>query len=122
MPSTILIVEDDKEGRELMGELLALYGFQPVLASDGLAALELLKTTRPCVILLDLVMPRMDGWQFRQAQMSNPALKDIPVVVVSADGNVARNILEVRASAYLQKPVDPAELVRAIQVHCSGRQ
>lgn len=122
MASTILIVEDDKDGRELLGELIALHGFQPVLASDGLAALELLKTTRPCVILLDLMMPRMNGWQFREAQMSNPALKDIPVVVVSADGNVARKAHEVHASAYLRKPVDPAELVRAIQAHCSRGQ
>ena len=118
MNRTILIVEDDQDGRELLGELLSLYGFRPVLAADGLAALEVLKTERPCMILLDLMMPRMNGWQFREAQLANPHLETIPVVVVSADGNVAGKAKEVGAADFVRKPVDLSELMRAVQTYC----
>ncbi len=118
MNRTILVVEDDQDGRELLGELLSLHGFQPLLAVDGMAALDILKTERPCMILLDLMMPRMNGWQFREAQLADPALLGIPVVVVSADGNVASKAAEVRAAAFVRKPIDPHELLRMVQRHC----
>ena len=119
MTRTVLVVEDDQDGRELLGELLSLYGFRPVLAHDGLAALEALRSERPCMILLDLMMPRMNGWEFRQAQLGDPAIEHIPVVVVSADGNLARKADEVRAAAFVRKPIDTSELLQAIEKHCA---
>jgi two-component system, chemotaxis family, chemotaxis protein CheY len=118
MSRTVLVVEDDQDGRELLGELLSLHGFRAVLAVDGVAALEALKTERPCMILLDLMMPRMNGWQFREAQLADPLLQSIPVIVVSADGNIARKASEVRAAAYVRKPVDASELIRAVHKYC----
>ena len=121
MSGTILIVEDDRDGRELMGELLSLSGYRTLLAEDGLAALQVLESEKPCVILLDLMMPRMNGWEFREAQLSDERLRGIPVVVISADGNVERKASDVRASGYLRKPVDVDLLIRTIRTHCAAR-
>src|SRR5688572_13333187 len=83
---TILLVDDDNDIRETYGEVLVDEGYQVVLARDGLEALEYLEgtATLPDLILLDLMMPRMDGNQFRGRQLETPRLADIPVVVISA--------------------------------------
>jgi len=88
---TILVVDDDSELSELMASILEDEGYQAVAVENGQVALDYLKKSpAPCVILLDLMMPSMNGWEFRDAQLSDPSLADIPVVVVSATANIAR--------------------------------
>jgi CheY-like chemotaxis protein len=115
----ILLVEDDPSTRDAMALALQLQGYKVVTAADGQAALDHLRDDgRPCVILLDLMMPVLDGWAFRQRQQQDPHLAAIPVVVVSADGSVPQKAAALGAADYLQKPVDVDELVAAVRRHC----
>src|SRR5688572_24312747 len=88
----VLIVEDDGDIRDAIAELLADNDYSPVAAANGQDALAQLQKAdeKPCVILLDLMMPVMDGWAFRAAQRANPDLQDIPIVVLSANLDAAR--------------------------------
>jgi CheY-like chemotaxis protein len=113
---TVFIVEDDLDTREMLARFLELEGFHVESAENGKLALERLGGTGACVILLDLMMPVMDGWQFRQAQMQNDRLKDIPVIVVSAAGR--DRIERIDANAYLAKPVDLEELLGCVAQFC----
>src|SRR6266498_5083823 len=84
-PCPVLIVEDDGDLREMMAQLLTLEGFQAASVANGREALEYLNQgARPHVILLDLMMPVMDGWEFRRRQQADPAVADVPVIVLSA--------------------------------------
>lgn len=84
--------------------------------SDALAKLK--ARPRPCVILLDLMMPVMNGWEFREALRDEPALRDVPVVVVSAlNKEMAENA---RVSACLPKPVDLDRMLEIVAEHCDG--
>jgi len=119
MPS-ILVVEDDEGAREALSDILTEEGFDVRLAANGREALEQLEGgMRPCVILLDLVMPVMDGWEFRQRQLRQEGLAPIPVVVLTAttgDGPEA-----VPASDVLRKPVDFDALLARVESHCERR-
>ncbi len=115
---TILIVEDDTATREALALVLTGQGFTVVGAANGQEALTHLRSeVRPDLILLDLMMPVMDGWQFRREQVRDPVLSAIPVVVLSADGNVHQKAASLHAAGYLQKPVDVEHLVEAIRRH-----
>jgi len=114
---TVFIVEDDLDTREMLARFLELEGFTVESAENGKLALERLgHGTRACVILLDLMMPVMDGWQFRQAQVQNETLASIPVIVVSAAGR--DRIERIDADAYLSKPIDLEELLRYVTEFC----
>ena len=90
MSATVFIVEDDGDTREMLGRFLELEGYRVETAANGKLALERLNSgVGACVILLDLMMPVMDGWQFRQAQIRDATLASIPVIVVSAAGRDA---------------------------------
>jgi len=116
---TVFIVEDDLDTREMLARFLELEGFGVESAENGRRALETLTAgERPCVILLDLMMPVMNGWQFREAQVSDPALADIPVVVVSAAGPQAQPI---QADAWISKPVDFDHLLTTVSGFCERR-
>ena len=85
MSDVVLIVEDERAARTGMEKILALAGYAPVSAANGQEALELLRSGVPAsVILLDLIMPVMDGWAFRREQLRDPRLAHIPVIVLSA--------------------------------------
>ena len=96
MSSFILVVDDDHDIRDSLVELLEDHGYQAVGAANGVEALGVLRTTPepPCLILLDLMMPVMDGRQFREQQVKNPAWLQIPVIVISAYGNVEQQARE----------------------------
>jgi CheY-like chemotaxis protein len=114
---TVLIVEDDLDTREMLGRFLELEGYRVETAENGKRALERLGSGMgACVILLDLMMPVMDGWQFRQEQIRDASLADIPVIVVSAAGR--ERLEKIHANAYLSKPVDLDELLGCVTQFC----
>lgn len=103
----VLVVEDDRDIRESLGELLADVGFTPMLAENGRVALELLGgASLPDVIVLDLAMPVMDGIEFRRRQLDHPRAARIPVVLVSADGDVGGKAAALGITHALRKPLD----------------
>jgi len=116
----ILVVDDDAALRNTLIEALEGEGYRTTSASNGLEALERLRgeKTPPAVILLDMMMPVMDGWAFRDEQQRDPQLAEIPVVVFSAQGNVKEMASEVSASAYLKKPVTLKELLAILGKFC----
>jgi CheY-like chemotaxis protein len=113
-----MIVEDDPDTRGMLQLFLELEGFEVSSAANGRLALEALHAaSEPCVILLDLMMPVMNGWQFRAAQVSDPKLSQIPVVVVTAAGT-REDMAAIAADGWLSKPVDFARLLATIQPFC----
>ena len=115
---TIFIVEDDVDTREMLRRFLELEGYRVEIAANGRQALDRLKAgLNACVIVLDLMMPVMDGWQFRREQVRHKALAAIPVIVVSAAGR--ERLGEIRADAVVSKPVDLDELLARITACCS---
>lgn len=112
----VLVVEDDPDIRETLAQILEEEGYQPLIAENGQEALRRLEEgPRPRMILLDLMMPIMDGWQFREAQRKDPKIASIPVVVISADGNVRQNALKIGANGHIRKPVGIEELLDVVQ-------
>jgi CheY-like chemotaxis protein len=120
MPSTnvVLIVEDDDATREAFALILAGAGYRVRTAAGAEMALDALKDAEPPdLILLDLMMPGMDGYQFRRHQLADERLAGIPVIVCSACCR-ARDRTGLDGVAYLHKPVEPAALVEAVRLHC----
>jgi CheY-like chemotaxis protein len=114
---TIFIVEDDTDTREMLGRFLELEGYAVETAANGAQALQRLAGgARANLILLDLMMPVMDGWQFREEQIRRAELAEIPVIVVSAAGK--DRIEKIDADAYLSKPVDLEELLERVTEYC----
>lgn len=113
---SVLIVDDDPDILEIVGLVLASAGYEVISASDGAEALGLLRSGMvPSVILLDVMMPSMNGWEFRAAQSEDPALAAVPVVLLTGDGNAAEKSQAFRASGYLKKPVDLAVLLETVE-------
>jgi two-component system, chemotaxis family, chemotaxis protein CheY len=113
----VLIVEDDEDMRTVLAHWLALSGWEPHLAADGIEGLHALERLHPSVILLDLAMPRMDGVQFREAQrrLANRQLASVPVVVVSARIDALDFQQRLGASDVLVKPFEAERLLAAVQ-------
>src|ERR1043165_6681206 len=101
----VLIVEDDADLRDMMAQLLSLEGFHTATVANGREALDYLHNgDAPDLILLDLMMPVMDGWEFRRRQCADPTLATVPVIVLSAlDQTRAAGV---GAAAVLKKPLD----------------
>lgn len=121
---TILIVEDDVDVRETLAEVLTEEGYHAIAFAGGRAALEHLRTaTRPpALILLDLMMPNMDGWQFRTEQQQSGGLSPVPTVILSADGNVEQNMVSLQADGYLRKPIHIKTLLQLVERFCGPPQ
>jgi len=113
----ILIVEDDPDLREMMAQLLALEGFAASAVANGREALEYLgQGAPPDLILLDLMMPVMDGWEFCRRQSTDPSMAALPVIVLSAlDQSRAGDI---GAVEFLKKPLDFDRLLTLVRRHC----
>jgi CheY-like chemotaxis protein len=119
MALTVLVIEDDPDAREVIAEILRGEGYQPVEVADGRAALASLRAgLRPSLIILDMLMPGMDGWQFRRAQCSDESLAKIPVVVVSGVRAARNSAMQGGAVAFLSKPVAPDALLLAVANAC----
>src|SRR5205814_6736490 len=109
----VLVVDDDPALRESLLECLQQDGLTTIAAANGAEALQLVRDRGPKVILLDLEMPVMSGWQFLERRRSDPALARSPVIVLSALGESAAGRSDV--ADRLEKPVDDRELIRAIR-------
>jgi CheY-like chemotaxis protein len=114
----ILIAEDHADIRETVAEYLAEIGHDVQQAADGFEALDRLRSHRPCVLLLDLRMPRMDGWELLSVFRGDPTLVTIPVIVLSAEVDPRRPLPVLPAAAFWPKPLDFA-LLASIGEYCS---
>jgi len=119
MKHHILVVDDDPEIRETIVELLRDRGYEALGASDGVEALSALRSRSPwCLILLDLMMPNMDGWQMRKEQLADPAICTIPVVVVSATTDVPQVARSLHAVDFVTKPTRLTQLLETVERYC----
>ncbi len=119
----VLVIEDDEAIAEALVSLLEDAGHPARHVPDGRRALEALRSGGDtCVILLDMTMPVMNGWRFREEQMKDAALSGIPVIVCTADPLAEQKAREVGAAGWLRKPLDPERLLEAVGRFCrSGR-
>ncbi|HVP67134.1 MAG TPA: response regulator [Anaeromyxobacteraceae bacterium] len=108
-PKRVLVVDDDRDMREALTDILEFEGYVVSCAADGSQALRVARADPPHLILLDLMMPVMSGWQFRAAQRLDPVLSKVPVVVMSAFAH------EVEAAALLPKPFQLGEVLDTIR-------
>jgi CheY-like chemotaxis protein len=119
MSRFVLLVEDDVELRRDLAFLLQRQGYSVVTAANGVDALAKLgEHTPPSVIVLDLMMPVMDGWALRAELLRRPVLAQVPVVLLSGDADVAREGAELRAADCLTKPVDLLRLYGLVAKYC----
>lgn len=121
---TVLIVEDDRATRDLVGTLLMSSGYRAVSAEDGLEALHLLRAVRrrepagPCLVLLDLSMPRLGGREFRRAQAADPVVADVPVALMTGAADADALCVGLGAVATLAKPLDLDAVVDTVRRYC----
>ena len=124
VPSHVMVVEDDKDTREVVKLILELEGMGVTEASDGFEALERLHRLRetdphrPCAVVLDIMMPRCSGAEFRKRQLNDPLIADVPIIVLSAIADQLR-LDEFHAFAKVAKPFDPEQLVSVVRRACS---
>ncbi len=115
----ILVVEDDDAIRETIAELLEEEGYVVSRAANGAEALDCLhRDGAAALILLDLMMPTMNGWEFRAQQRSEPALAGIPVVVLSADNALEQKARSLGVDAWLAKPFEVERLLETVDRLC----
>jgi CheY-like chemotaxis protein len=115
----MLVVEDDRLTRDAFATILTRQGYAVRGAADGEEALDILREGwQPDCVLLDLVMPRMDGKEFRSRQMHHQQWAAVPVVVISGDARVAEQAAFLGAADYVRKPVEPETLLEAIRKNC----
>ncbi len=124
-PGHVLIVEDDPDTREMLLTLLNGEGFRAVAAEDGLEALHLLRSVRhsapdtPCLVLLDLHMPRLGGSEFRRAQLNDPVVASVPIVLMSGAPDADAWASALGAVASLGKPLDFDLLIQIVSQNCT---
>ena len=115
----VLVIEDDADCREALVRSLEHAGYEVIAAVDGSAGLQLLQWgIVPCVVLLDLMMPVMDGWTFRRRQLADPAVAAIPVIVISADSRATELATSPGVLAVLLKPIDVDALLLSLEEVC----
>ena|SRR5438093_63962 len=124
----VLIVEDDPDTREMLSIMVASEGFHAIAAEDGLEALHMLRTVRhrapnvPCLVLLDLKMPRLSGNEFRRAQLGDPVVANVPVAVISGAVDADERAQALGAVATLTKPIDFDVLLDVVRRYCKAEK
>jgi CheY-like chemotaxis protein len=113
-PGAILVVEDDPDVREAMALLLETEGYEVRTAAEGRDALDQLRSAPAALVLLDLMMPVMDGFEFRTQQMQDPEIAEIPVIVISCGDELQRKAAILRADACLRKPIRTSRLLELV--------
>nr|PZN04910.1 MAG: DNA-binding response regulator [Bacillota bacterium] len=114
---TILVVDDEKNIRELVKFNLESRGFKVIEAADGEEALNLVKAQEPSLIILDLMLPKIDGWEVCRLLKSDPSTRKLPIIMLTALGDEIDKIvgLELGADDYITKPFSPRELVARVR-------
>jgi CheY-like chemotaxis protein len=121
---SVLVVDDDQGTCHLLADLLSTEGYHVVSAEDGLEALHLLRTVRrraiglPCLVLLDLNMPRLGGSEFRRAQLGDPTVSNVPVAIISGAPDAAEQASTLGAVASVAKPIDVETLLSVVRRYC----
>ena len=116
--ATILVVDDNSDVLEVVGALLETEGYAVVTASNGADALEQLRAgLTPALVILDLTMPVMDGWEFRDRQLQDPALRDIPTIIYSAVG-MHESVARMRVAGAFEKGADFDAMLQLIADIC----
>ncbi len=115
--SNVLVVEDSAPQREMISELLAKSGMSVAVATDGVEALEQVKSLKPDIVILDIVMPRKNGYEVCREIKSDPATQHVPVIICSSKGEDFDKYWGMKqgADAYIVKPFQPKELVGTIK-------
>lgn len=113
--NVVLVVDDDPDILEALSEILEAEGFEIRRARNGKEALERLEPNPPQLILLDLMMPVMDGWEFAQKMKQRPSVAGIPIIVLSADRNVGNKAAEIGAVGHLAKPFELNDLLEMVR-------
>lgn len=115
--STVLLVEDSLSTRKMISELLIKQGLKVEVAVDGVEALEILPTIRPDLVVLDIVMPKMNGYEVCRNIKSNPDTKNVPVLICSLKGEDFDRYWGMKqgADAYISKPFKPKEFIATIK-------
>jgi CheY-like chemotaxis protein len=117
-PRVVLVVDDDADIRDMIAQALELEGWCVLGAANGEEALRIARRSpRPDVILLDLMMPVMNGWEFMEAQRRDAALVAIPVVLISGDERLKEKARTAHVAGFLKKPMDLVELLDAVERH-----
>lgn len=115
----ILYVEDEIDTRDAVSFALEQQGFRVFGVANGQTALDYLRSSpAPCLILLDLMVPVLDGWQFMAVRARDPELMAIPVVIVSAHMSIQRQTTPLKAAGYLTKPIDMDLLFSTVRKYC----
>lgn len=117
---SILIIEDDVSIRELLVELLESEGYKVFSAENGLEALSILnKGTKLNLIIVDLMMPVMDGYAFRKEQLKNDSWSNIPTIVMSAESNAKEKLKSYNVTAFFSKPIELETILQMIKKYAS---
>lgn len=117
--SGVLLVDDDPDIREILADLLQGEGYPVTTASHGREALARMREGAiPCLIVLDLMMPVMNGWEFRREQLSDPATRDVPVVLYTGVPNPAAEAEALKAVAYVAKSVNFRAILDLVKQYC----
>jgi two-component system phosphate regulon response regulator PhoB len=122
----VLVVDDELDMRTFVATLLETNGFKPIVAEDGIQGLEIARRDKPSLIILDIMMPKESGITMYRSLKSDPALKDIPIIMLSALAKKtflhSQSVLDAykgekipEPAAYIEKPPEPEELLEAIQ-------
>lgn len=117
MPATVLVVEDNEENLTLIDYLLRAYGYEPLLARNGREGIRMAAETRPGVILLDLRMPDLDGYEVVRQLKNMIGLENTPVVAVTASAMIGdrERIAAAGFDGYIQKPLDPRSFIGTLE-------
>ena len=117
-PIRVVCIEDEPDMIDLVRLILAPQGFEVVGASNGAEGLRLVESLRPALVLLDLMMPNMDGWEVYQRMKANDEMNKIPVIVITAKAQSIDKMLGLRIAKvddYITKPFGPTQLIKSIE-------
>ena len=115
----VLIVDDDPDVRRMIQLLLTTSGYETMSAANGAEALQRIRECRPCVVLLDMMMPVMDGFEFRRLQLSDPRISDVPVICLTGHYEPIQVTAQLNAPC-LQKPPFFPQILDAIGARCAS--
>ena len=118
--TSVMVVDDDQDISDILSEILTRAGHSVVTARNGVEALEKLKSVRPALILLDLNMPVMDGFEFRRLQRLDPAVAQVPTVIMSALYQMRERIAHLGVDDALEKPIALERLLQVVEHFCGS--